>query len=95
MSIPAEILQRYKGSKLANFFSQDYTGNRKINPANNRIFIERDPRIFRMMIKFIRSNGEMDISSLKNTDDWLLFERELNYWEIDMKYNPRDILKNG
>lgn len=49
-----------------------------------RIFLERDPRIFRLVIKFIRSWGELDLSALKRSDDWNLFMSEMNFWGIDL-----------
>ena len=58
MAIPAELLQRVKGSNLATFFSKDFPNEKRVI-HNGRIFLDHDPRIFRMMIKFIRDKGVM------------------------------------
>ena len=44
-----------KGSALEAMFS----GRHYLERTDNRIFIDRDPRAFRMMIDFIRNNGQL------------------------------------
>lgn len=53
-----------------------------------RIFIERNPRVFRMVLKYIRSNGKLNLAPLKQTDDFASFEDEMNFWGIDQSYDP-------
>lgn len=86
MSIPAEILHRYKGSFMDQFFSKGYHGDRQYHEG--RIFLERNPRVFRMVLRYIRNNGKMSLESLKQTDDYDTFLREMEFWKIDMNYDP-------
>jgi len=71
MVLPVSIIHRYRNSLLSQYFRKDFKGERKEHEG--RIFLERNPRIFRMMIKYIRSNGKMNLSTLQKTDDWGLF----------------------
>lgn len=48
------------------------------------IFLERNPKIFRKMLKYIRSYGKMDLKPLQDSDDYQLFVTELENWGIDM-----------
>jgi hypothetical protein len=67
MCIPASVIHRYKGSLLDRYFRKDFDGERQYidMPNGDRtIYIERNPRVFRQMLKYIRSFGKMDLKPL-------------------------------
>ena len=87
MCVPAYIIHRYKGSKLDKYFSKSHQDDDKKWFTNDgkceRIYLERNPKFFRLMISFIRSEGKLDLSLLKKNEvDYKLFEAELEFLEI-------------
>lgn len=91
MTIPASLVHRVKGSLLDRFFRTDFTGNRQIHKG--RVFIERDPTIFRLVLKWLRSWGTMDCNQVRLGGDDDLFEKEMLYW-LDMRAPYKALNKN-
>lgn len=57
ITVPQEVIHRCKGSKLSGLFSDHNIGS--IQKTHGRYFLERDPRIFKLMLAHIKSNGNL------------------------------------
>lgn len=57
-----------------------FSGRHFLERNDNKIFIDRDPRAFRMMIDFIRNNGQLYEEQENNIK---MLQLELKYWGID------------
>lgn len=49
---------------------------------NDKVFIDRDPKAFKMMIDFIRNSGKLYEEQEKN---YKMLQIELEFWGIDEK----------
>ena len=57
-----------------------FSGRHAIQTVNGRVFIDRDPQTFKMMIEFIRNHGKLTETQKNNYEGFL---NELNFWGID------------
>lgn len=64
------------GSVLEAMFS----GRHMLDKKNEKVFIDRDPKAFKMMIDFIRNNGKLYEDQEKN---YKMLQIELEFWGID------------
>ena len=71
-------LQQVPGSALDAMFS----GRHSLPMKNNKVFVDRDPKAFKMMVDFIRNNGKMYEEQEKN---YKMLQIELEFWGIDEK----------
>ena len=62
-----------QGSALEAAFS----GRHSLQIVNGRVFIDRDPEAFKMVIEFIRNHGKLNDSQKQNRET---FNNELEYW---------------
>ena len=51
-----------------------------LDKKNEKVFIDRDPKAFKMMIDFIRNNGKLYEDQEKN---YKMLQIELEFWGID------------
>ena len=79
IDVRKSTLTRVQGSALEAMFS----GRHEVQTINGRVFIDRDPHPFKMMIEFIRNQGRLTQSQKDNHNDFL---NELDFWGIDPKY---------
>lgn len=75
-TISSATLCSRPNSKLAALFS----GQNKLNLINDKVFIDRDPTIFRHLINFLRTDQR---PILENKNEAQLFECELKYWGVE------------
>lgn len=75
-SIRKSTLCHVQGSALEAMFS----GRHALQKKEERVFIDRNPLAFSLMIDFIRNSGQLH-EAQKNNQDMLLME--LKYWGID------------
>ena len=66
-----DLLTCVKGSKLASVFSQDLTDFEMV----------RSPAAFKLMLEFLRLNGQINCLHLE-ADDLQILLNELDYWGI-------------
>jgi hypothetical protein len=81
MAVSKDLLCKEEGSMLEAKFS----GRFPIEINNGKVMIDRDPRIFRQMINYVRNNNS--IPKFKNKDDAELFRLELEYWSLKPAYS--------
>ena len=74
--IRKNTLCHVRGSALEAMFS----GRHCLQSSDSRVFIDRDPKAFRMMIDFIRNNGQLYEEQENNLK---MLQLELKYWGID------------
>lgn len=65
------------GSALDAMFS----GRHELTKVNGRIFIDRDPIIFKLVIQYLRSNFKIPLITDKSI--YKLFIQELDFWQLD------------
>lgn len=75
-SIRKSTLCHVPGSALEAMFS----GRHSLQKKNERIFIDRNPLAFSLMIDFIRNSGELHEAQKNNHS---MLKMELKYWGID------------
>lgn len=56
-----------------------FSGRHAIHLVDDCVFIDRDPKYFKLMIDYLRNNQKYP--NLSDTD-YELFELELDYWQI-------------
>lgn len=61
-------------------FSGDISGLNK--DANGKIFLDRDPKIFNLMLNYIRHEGNFSPNNVSLQEDKILFELELKHWGL-------------
>lgn len=62
-----------------------FSGRHSICSKNDaKVFIDRDPEAFKLMIDFLRNNGQTD-EQMKQ-DDKRILNGELSYWEINKSH---------
>ena len=79
IDVRKSTLTQVKGSALEAMFS----GRHQLQTVDGRVFIDRDPGTFKMVIEFIRNQGNMSEIQANNCKGFL---NELNYWGMDPKY---------
>ena len=79
LTVSKALLCSVAGSKLHDTFS----GKFKLQTtSNNKVFLDRDPKIFSLVLNFLRnSNMKFDIQDKIVAD---LFKFELRHWRLDM-----------
>lgn len=75
-SIRKSTLCHVKGSALEAMFS----GRHQLQKKQERVFIDRNPLAFSLMIDFIRNSGQLHEAQKNNQE---MLKMELNYWGID------------
>lgn len=65
-----------QGSALEALFS----GRHQLQKKNDKIFIDRNPQAFNLMLDFIRNSGQLHEQQKSNED---MLHMELKYWGID------------
>ena len=68
-----------KGSALEALFS----GRHELEMKDERVFIDRDPQAFKMVVEFIRNYGNFSEAHQINK---AAFKQELEYWSIQPDY---------
>ena len=76
LCVRRSTLCHVQGSALAAMFS----GRHVLQKKNDRVFIDRNPLAFNMMIDFIRNQGELHEMQLNNQQ---MLQMELKYWGIE------------
>ena len=79
IDVRKSTLTQVKGSALEAMFS----GRHQLQTVDGRVFIDRDPGTFKMVIEFIRNQGNMSEIQANNCKGFL---NELNFWGMDPKY---------
>lgn len=59
---------------------------------DRKIYINRDPVIFRYIILYLRNDGKLPI--IEDTFTRTLFEKELDFWGLPLDYNQIVTLEN-
>lgn len=59
-----------------------FSGRHKLAMKGDKVFVDRDPRAFKMMVDFIRNNGKLYEEQEKN---YKMLQIELEFWGIDEK----------
>ena len=59
-----------------------FSGRHKLAMKGDKVFVDRDPRAFKMMVDFIRNNGKLYEEQEKN---FKMLQIELEFWGIDEK----------
>lgn len=71
-----------------------FSGRHELKKVNGKIFVDRDPRFFNLMINYLRN--DMEISHFENKFEEGQFYKELEFWCIPrpMKLNKtmRDLI---
>ena len=75
MEVRKSTLTTVKGSALDALFS----GRHELQMRDDRVFIDRDPQAFKMVIEFIRNHGNLNELLQNNMST---FKQELEYWQI-------------
>jgi len=78
MTLRKSTLTHVKGSALEAMFS----GRHELPKLKDKIFLDRNPIAFNLMIDFIRNSGELYEEQEKNHK---MLSMELKYWGIDEK----------
>jgi hypothetical protein len=73
--VSKSLLTSIDGTKLKETFSGD------LKKFDGKVFIDRDPNMFKHLINFLRIGGE-DFPAIQNPREEQMFEFELEYWGI-------------
>jgi len=68
-----------------------FTGQYEMNTIGNKVFLDRDPKIFKHMINYIRSDRK-HLPQDVNQDVKRLLEMEIKFWGVDYGLEKYDIL---
>ena len=66
-----------KGSSLEAMFS----GRHELLRRDGKIFIDRDPEMFKLLVQFLRNDRKFVELDSKHENE--LFKNELDYWNIE------------
>lgn len=72
-----ELVTSVEGSLMEKTFS----GNCTLKTVDQHVFLDRDPRIFEMVLNFLRHDGNY-MPEFSNDETKQLFEMELKYWGV-------------
>ena len=73
-----KLLCSVDGSKIKTYF--DLENKSKLEIVNNRIFIDRDPAMFRYVLMYLRCDQQMP--QLDLPFEKKMFSKELEYWGL-------------
>ena len=57
-----------------------FSGGQALNLVDGRVYLDRNPKIFKLMIDFFRDGKE--ITDFKNDQEKELYLAELEFWNI-------------
>ena len=89
-----------EGSSLQAMFS----GRHSLNRVDGKIFVDRDPDVFRLLISYLRNNesiSEISDSFMrgqlhKELEFWMIVEKQLTVQEkLAQLFNKEPLIKNG
>jgi hypothetical protein len=79
-TVTKDLLCSVPGSALEAMFS----GRHSVKKVRGRIFISRDPELFKHLIKYLKNSMEY-LPRFETSYDTNLFYRELDFWGIPFK----------
>jgi len=79
------LLTSVPGSALEAMFS----GRHELKKMNGRVFVDRDPDVFKMVISYLR-NGKR-IHAIQDLSIKERFEMELDYWNLDEEQKQKKL----
>ncbi len=79
-----EVLRLCEGSILEKMFS----GQHVLKTIDNEVFLDRDGKTFLNLVNYLRNDREV-FPDFMDRNDELHFFKELEYWKIPTKGNPK------
>ena len=77
-SVSRQLLCSVPGSELFNVFN----GKHELPEVDGKVFIDRNPKIFHMVLDYLRNDRASFTIEDKTTED--LFKFELEYWKLNV-----------
>ena len=83
-----DVLKSDKGSNLEKMFS----GNHEHKVIDGKVFIDRDGETFKTLVNYLR-NEQAFLPDFETKNQELMFNKELQFWEIGEKYKEQKVPK--
>ena len=78
-----QLLCQVPGSALEAMFSE--RNDVMLQRVNNKVFVDRDPKIFKYVVMYLRNNQKLPMIQDKFRRE--LFEQELDFWGLKQDYS--------